>query len=564
MKIRKIFAGMSAAAIMASMLAAMPVSAEEESAVTQVKTDISTGVVSLVTEYEDDAKTKIKTQGMLDGTDVKYTEVYGVEFDLTFTDAAKAKAAHENAEDAVWAGGGLGLNSESTGWEQHEWCLKTDDGEGKPVKEVTGEVVDEEAGTYSFTLLKEEPVFKDTDTYAQVWAQDWGSLPYSVESIKLLDKDGSALIEFVQTPLVAQVGFAAAKNADWANIIAQDWESYTTFKLDEESSITVKAPVKNEDATIEYTSDTALFADNEVESAVWKQDDKGEWYDSGEKAAKTFDFYCWYAAEKTKVTPNLVIFKDKDGETVAEVKLPEDAAEDATLEKVTYADITKSLAEGKALTDIYGVEYKLTAEGEIIADTNGAIVWDGWAKRVKWDLNQEKTEKEADMDGTMYPYVHGTMPKSSPVTVTDPFVFVIDFIDMYATYPNYEATLTGIVLDGKEFDFDADKIRYGNIEDDTGNYRIEIYNVYGDTKEDSPIDLSAFAFTDSMELKFVVSEKEEEPEQPTPAKEDPKKEEPKKEEPKNTTENPKTAATALGLGAIALAGAALVVSKKKD
>ena len=51
-------------------------------------------------------------------------------------------------------------------------------------------------------------------------------------------------------------------------------------------------------------------------------------------------------------------------------------------------------------------------------------------------------------------------------------------------------------------------------------------------------------------------------------KEDPKKEDPKKEDSKPTggdnTSNPKTGAAALALGTIALAGAAVVVSKKKD
>lgn len=548
MKIRKIFAGMSAAAIMASMLAAMPVSAEEESAVTQVKTDISTGVVSLVTEYEDDAKTKIKTQGMLDGTDVKYTEVYGVEFDLTFTDAAKAKAAHENAEDAVWAGGGLGFNSESTGWEQHEWCLKTDDGEGKPVKEVTGEVVDEEAGTYTFTLLKEEPVFKDTDTYAQVWAQDWGSLPYSVESIKLLDKDGSALIEFVQTPLIAQIGFAAN---NWAT---QDWATYTTFKLDEETSLKIPGFISNTDADLKYIGETAMWAadvadDSELEYCAW-------WVGK----ADGFE-------GDVSTTVKAIDLLDKEGKVLATYEAPEGT--EAGGFKVKVKDLKTALGDKGAITDVYGVDLVFDFVGSVNPASNGALVWNSWANDVRYNWNAEDTAATTEIeneDGTKSTkqLIHGNLPTSSKVTAKAPVVLVIDFIDMFATYPNYEATLTGIVLDGKEFDFDADKIRYGNIEDDKGNYRIEIYNDFGDTKTDSPIDWNAFAFTDSMELKFIVSEKEEEPEQPTPQKEEPKKEEPKKEEPKNTTENPKTAATALGLGAIALAGAALVVSKKKD
>lgn len=565
MKISKIFAGMSAAAIVASMMAALPVSAdgETESGALSITTDISTGYVNLITTYEDEEKTTVKEQGVLDDAAVKYTDVYGVEFDLTFEDAEAAAAAAANAEDAKWAGGGLGFNSESTGWESHEWCLKTDDGEGNPVKEVTGAAVDAEAGTYSFTVLKEEPVFKDTDTYAGVWAQNWGDLKYSVANIKLLDAEGEVLVDFTQTPLIAQLAYAAGEGG-WDGIVQQDWTSYTSFKLDEEASIQIKAPVNNTDATVGYQSEEQLFADNETQSSVWAQDENDNWYDTGEKTDKTFEFYNWYAADGTSITPNAIKFSDKDGEVIATVTLPEDAEEDATLEKITYAQIVDALDEDKALTDIYSVEYTLTAEGELDPATSGAIVWDGWAKDIRYNLNEEDeaTETTIDDEGNTRTLVHGTLPTSTPVTVTDPFVFCIDFIDMYATYPNYVAELTGIVLDGEEFKFDADKVIGGHLEEDKGNYRLEIYNIYGDTKDASPIDLDAFKYSETMEVKFVVHEVEPEPE-PEPEKK-PTEQKPEEKPAEEKPDNPKTGAAALGLGAIALAGAAVVVSKKKD
>jgi hypothetical protein len=52
-------------------------------------------------------------------------------------------------------------------------------------------------------------------------------------------------------------------------------------------------------------------------------------------------------------------------------------------------------------------------------------------------------------------------------------------------YPQSFIKLDKIKLDGKEVSYDGNKILYGDLESN-GNYRIEIFNVYGNTKLDSP------------------------------------------------------------------------------
>ncbi|MBR1423190.1 MAG: NPXTG-anchored protein [Ruminococcus sp.] len=71
-------------------------------------------------------------------------------------------------------------------------------------------------------------------------------------------------------------------------------------------------------------------------------------------------------------------------------------------------------------------------------------------------------------------------------------------------YPNFKVVLDKITVDGKEIAFDAAKIIYGNLENNKTNYRIEIYNEYGSTKEDSPIDLADIKGSD-LEITFTVS-----------------------------------------------------------
>lgn len=63
--------------------------------------------------------------------------------------------------------------------------------------------------------------------------------------------------------------------------------------------------------------------------------------------------------------------------------------------------------------------------------------------------------------------------------------------------------VTSIKADGQEIEFDPSKIVYGNIEDNNNAFRIEIYNDYGKTKEDSPIDKDALTFK-KLEVTFTI------------------------------------------------------------
>ncbi|WP_124099754.1 hypothetical protein [Ruminococcus sp. Marseille-P6503] len=65
--------------------------------------------------------------------------------------------------------------------------------------------------------------------------------------------------------------------------------------------------------------------------------------------------------------------------------------------------------------------------------------------------------------------------------------------------------VTSIKADGKEVEFDPSKIVYGNIEDNNNCYRIEIYNTYGPTAEDPPIDVNALTFEEELSVTFNIS-----------------------------------------------------------
>ena len=175
MKISKILAGMSAAALAASMMS-LAAFADETAT---VKADLTGGTVSLIDEKDDDGV--VTKTGVLTGTNVKLSDVCGIDVNVTVGADSAAKI-----EAGDWIGGGLGYNSESTGWATKEWSFQ----EG--AKDVTG--VKAADGSYDFVLKGTDPVFADTDTYAQVWLQNWTTEDFTFNAFTLLDKDGNPLL----------------------------------------------------------------------------------------------------------------------------------------------------------------------------------------------------------------------------------------------------------------------------------------------------------------------------------------------------------------------------------
>lgn len=175
MKISKILAGMSAAALAASMMSLVAFADETAT----VKADLTGGTISLIDEKDDNGD--LKKTGVLTGTNVELADVCGVDINVTVGADSAAKI-----EAGDWIGGGLGYNSESTGWASTEWSFQ----EG--AKDITGVKADD--GSYDFVLKGTDPVFADTDTFAQVWLQNWTTEDFTFNSFTLLDKDGNPLL----------------------------------------------------------------------------------------------------------------------------------------------------------------------------------------------------------------------------------------------------------------------------------------------------------------------------------------------------------------------------------
>lgn len=99
--------------------------------------------------------------------------------------------------------------------------------------------------------------------------------------------------------------------------------------------------------------------------------------------------------------------------------------------------------------------------------------------------------------------------------VNGAMVFTLDFEKLKEKYPDAMVALIDIKCDGQSIPFDATKFFYGDIEDN-GNFRIELFNIWGKGSNDGAVDspFSAvgpteadwnFSFTESIEFTYVIN-----------------------------------------------------------
>lgn len=77
-------------------------------------------------------------------------------------------------------------------------------------------------------------------------------------------------------------------------------------------------------------------------------------------------------------------------------------------------------------------------------------------------------------------------------------VFTLDFPTLLKKYPNAIVTVTDIKCDGESIKFDPSAFFYGDIENN-GNYRIELFNIWGKGSADGKVVKSPFSAAENLE-----------------------------------------------------------------
>lgn len=187
MKISKILAGMSAAAIVASM-AMIPASAAG------TKFNVSDDLLKIARQTQDDSFAVYfngKDEDMPNKDAIAdLGTVYGASFTIK---------VDNNDWNTIGGGGSINFNSASGGWNAKDWAGGSWVEDDKP-KDTLCYTTDEE-GTYVLEYLGDAPVFAttdgDADNYAAVGINNWAAdlKGIDVVGMKVLGADGNVLFE---------------------------------------------------------------------------------------------------------------------------------------------------------------------------------------------------------------------------------------------------------------------------------------------------------------------------------------------------------------------------------
>lgn len=188
MKISKILAGMSAAAIVASM-AMIPASAAG------TKLNVSDDLAKIGRQTQDDLFSVFfngdESEGAVNKDAISdLGAVYGASFTIK---------VDNNDWNTIGGGGSINFNSKSGGWNPKDWAGGSWVEDDKPKDTLC--YTTEEEGTYVLEYLGDAPVFAttdgDADNYAAVGINNWAAdlKGIDVVGMKVLGADGNVLFE---------------------------------------------------------------------------------------------------------------------------------------------------------------------------------------------------------------------------------------------------------------------------------------------------------------------------------------------------------------------------------
>lgn len=188
MKISKILAGMSAAAIVASM-AMIPASAAG------TKLNVSDDLLAIGRQSQDDLFAVFfngdESEGAVNKDAISdLGAVYGASFTIK---------VDNNDWNTIGGGGSINFNSKSGGWNPKDWAGGSWVEDDKPKDTLC--YTTEEEGTYVLEYLGDAPVFAttdgDADNYAAVGINNWAAdlKGIDVVGMKVLGADGNVLFE---------------------------------------------------------------------------------------------------------------------------------------------------------------------------------------------------------------------------------------------------------------------------------------------------------------------------------------------------------------------------------
>lgn len=255
MKISKILAGMSAAAIVASM-AMIPASAAG------TKLNVSDDLAKIGRQTQDDIFAVFfngdESEGAVNKDAISdLGAVYGASFTIK---------VDNNDWNTIGGGGSINFNSKSGGWNAKDWAGGSWVEDDKPKDTLC--YTTEEEGTYVLEYLGDAPVFAttdgDADNYAAVGINNWAAdlKGIDVVGMKVLGADGNVLFEAGSNKDKKEVQKKPV--AEESSSGADSTPSGTDSKKDDKSSAaaTSTAATSSKSGTTTTATSSAAASDN--------------------------------------------------------------------------------------------------------------------------------------------------------------------------------------------------------------------------------------------------------------------------------------------------------------
>ena len=172
--------------------------------------------------------------------------------------AVDKRAIESAVAEGAWISGDMGFNSQSTGWKQYGWGIEGSSANDKPYQFKAGD----KRGEYSVTYMQDTPIFASTDTYAQIWLQNYSdAYEFEIVDFTLLNSKGEDITKAVAETTAPEETTAPAEETVEVSIDTAEVETFEVETAEVETAEVDTAEVAiTEAATAEAPADNAADA----------------------------------------------------------------------------------------------------------------------------------------------------------------------------------------------------------------------------------------------------------------------------------------------------------------
>ena len=183
--------------------------------------------------------------------------------------AVDKRAIESAVAEGAWISGDMGFNSQSTGWKQYGWGIEGSSANDKPYQFKAGD----KRGEYSVTYMQDTPIFASTDTYAQIWLQNYSdAYEFEIVDFTLLNSKGEDITKAAETTAPAETTAAPEETtapAEETVEVSIDTAEVETFEVEtaevetaevDTAEVAITEATTAEAATAEAPADNAADA----------------------------------------------------------------------------------------------------------------------------------------------------------------------------------------------------------------------------------------------------------------------------------------------------------------